>query len=987
MSTERCTPVGPDRPRPSHGWSEPTRVVLFAALAACCATVLFARVYQQFERVRVKVVRTEQGPSRGSIDIPLPDLSSLAGFSPAVILRAVNREGVATTVNLAIDDAELAPAVVLPPERTVRIDLSMSASAGLVLAGTRSGSHTLRLRGEGDWSLLYLEFANVHGFSGGFFSFVIVPFGSDHHDSPSAVASLLVFGVIFLLSFALLQRRLAPVRRAQIVLGVLVVFFFLTTLVLPMVSKYKVLLSGGAFWVCVATLYSPALVWACTLGGAALRQVGRITIDVWIPALLGLFARGSRMVPRLDRRQATTLGRTLDVFSLVALAVAYPVFDILSRSPEFFAARNSTVGNVIALVLALCVVLPTLIVGIELVLAKQSAKAAGALHVSVLVVLVLLLVMPWLKESDQLGTVAPPAIALAVGVVFGIGHYRTQATRLFVTALAPAVLVVPALFLLDEGVWDAVLPVEQPFTAAEIDQTPPIVFIVFDEFPLNSLLNEHREIDSGRYPSFSALAADAYWFRNATTVSGNTVFAVPAIASGKYPIEPRAVPTRRYYPNNVFTMLSAQYDITVFGRFLQLCPPEECEHDLNVPVESLSALLADLGIVWLHMVLPEGLTVRLPTIVGDWQGFARNRWQSRDRSRANEFDRFLATIDGSNGPRLYFLHTMLPHMPFEYVPSGRRYRGADYQGTLEQGARLFENASAAFADAVHQRHLLQVGFVDQLLGRLRDQLKAQEIYDEALIIITADHGASYREGRPRRGFREEDPADLLLVPLFVKVPGQESGIVSDRLVETVDILPTVASVLAIDTPVGVDGQSLIEFDLPEREKRTFIRRSQSRLRPTEVEDLTDVSALSLKRKVDRFGTGTSEGLYSVSGSAHLLGLDVGVHADGRGSDVRVRVGGRNQFREIDLTQELWPLLVQGTVESGGMQPVRLAVAMNGRVAATTESYTENGEWVFATLLPEEYLRHGTNDLQVFLIDDHEGNVVLRSTSGRRRERD
>ena len=52
--------------------------------------------------------------------------------------------------------------------------------------------------------------------------------------------------------------------------------------------------------------------------------------------------------------------------------------------------------------------------------------------------------------------------------------------------------------------------------------------------------------------------------------------------------------------------------------------------------------------------------------------------------------------------------------------------------------------------------------------------------------------------------------------------------------------------------------------------------------------------------------------------------------------------------------------------------------MNGRVAATTESYMESDEWVFATIIPEEYLRYGTNDLRVFSIDDQAGRLVLRS---------
>ena len=59
--------------------------------------------------------------------------------------------------------------------------------------------------------------------------------------------------------------------------------------------------------------------------------------------------------------------------------------------------------------------------------------------------------------------------------------------------------------------------------------------VVFDEFPLTSLLDEHYQIDSVRYPHFAALAEQSTWFRNATTVSGDTVVAVPSLLTGQYP--------------------------------------------------------------------------------------------------------------------------------------------------------------------------------------------------------------------------------------------------------------------------------------------------------------------------------------------------------------------------------------------------------------------------------------------------------------------
>ena len=106
-------------------------------------------------------------------------------------------------VRVFINDAEVARAV-LPPERTVRVDLNMAAGAGLALSIAPSGSRRLRVRGDGDgWSLHYLELANVHGVTHGFFGFVIVPFRSDRYDSASAMASLSLFGIVWVLSLAL----------------------------------------------------------------------------------------------------------------------------------------------------------------------------------------------------------------------------------------------------------------------------------------------------------------------------------------------------------------------------------------------------------------------------------------------------------------------------------------------------------------------------------------------------------------------------------------------------------------------------------------------------------------------------------------------------------------------------------------------------------------------------------------------------------------
>ena len=677
-----------------------------------------------------------------------------------------------------------------------------------------------------------------------------------------------------------------------------------------------------------------------------------------------------------------TWRRAADIFGLSALALAYPLFDVLSRSPEFFVARNNTVAHVVSLALIVCVFVPAVFVGLALGAARIHRRAGALVHSGVLTLLVIVMVMTWLNRVDGLSAGLSVPLAVALGVVFAVGYSRTDLVRLFVTALSPAILVVPSWFLLNEDVHESLVPTAENFATVALDETPPMVFIVLDEFPLSSLLDQDYAIDPGRYPNFAALAASSYWFRNATTVSSQTVWAVPAIVSGTYPLDRGAVPTRRYYPNNLFTVLSGRYDMTVFGRFLQLCPTSTCSYDLAMPAETAGRLAADSAIVLLHIILPEPLTRGLPTIVGDWRGFARAR-VTRDfgdhaepNQRHAEFDRFLATVEKGKDARLYFLHSLLPHMPFEYVPSGRRYEAPDYQAREVGGKRLFEAAGRVFVSTLYQRHLLQVGFVDALIGRLVERLREQEIYDKALLVVTSDHGASYHEGLPRRALTYGNEADIALVPLFIKLPGQQEGVVTDMNAQTIDILPTVADVLSIDLPFGVDGQSLLTGDGLGRAGKTFIQRNQTSIAVEPLGDLASENHASVDRKVSAFGSQTNDRLYGVGPFGYLLGADVSDLSVTEQRRVSLASSNLQNLDKVVRTEAQLPY-VSGVLETTRARAPHIAIALNGVIAATTESYRENGAWVFATMLFEDGLRDGENDVRVYTIRERaSGRVVL-----------
>src|SRR3954454_2694205 len=96
-------------------------------------------------------------------------------------------------------------------------------------------------------------------------------------------------------------------------------------------------------------------------------------------------------------------------------------------------------------------------------------------------------------------------------------------------------------------------------------------------------------------------------------------------------------------------------------------------------------------------------------------------------------------------------------------------------------------------------------YVDTLVGRLLDALRAHRVYDRAVIAVTADHGASFTTGRPRRPVNAANAGEIAPVPFFVKLPGQKDGRVDDRAVRTIDVLPTIAKAAGVRLPWRADG--------------------------------------------------------------------------------------------------------------------------------------------------------------------------------------
>jgi hypothetical protein len=453
----------------------------------------------------------------------------------------------------------------------------------------------------------------------------------------------------------------------------------------------------------------------------------------------------------------------------------------------------------------------------------------------------------------------------------------------------------------------------------------PVILVVFDEFPVDSLRTPDGRIDAARYPGFGRLARAATWFPNAFSVQDQTSHALPAILDGRHPRR-GARPVYSDHPDNLFTFLAGRgYRVTASEPFSSLCPPSICPE----------SILGGPG--------PPPFFLS---------------------KRAARFRNMLQAIRPMRRPLLIFQHQILPHQPWEFLPSGRRYRGDP--DPWERGL----SSPLGFHDAFlthqnQQRFLLQVGFVDRELGMLLDRLERTNLFERALIVVTADHGIGFDIGvSDRRAISQANLAEVAPVPFFVKAPRQRQSRVQRSYVHTIDVLPTIADVLGLKLTQQVDGRSAFArrgahtVRLPTFDISSWVAAS-----PAQLERARTANRLHQARL---FGVGRRS-VFRLGPRGDILGKGVDAF---RPETSAMRVSGLKADRTFGPESGHAPIWFTGRVLGG--QPGsthQLALAINESIAAVGRSFylRDSPSERFSLLIPEDALRPGPNHAALYEI--------------------
>lgn len=176
-------------------------------------------------------------------------------------------------------------------------------------------------------------------------------------------------------------------------------------------------------------------------------------------------------------------------------------------------------------------------------------------------------------------------------------------------------------------------------------------------------------------------------------------------------------------------------------------------------------------------------------------------------ARTNE--RLLGLLDGAEEERPWLLYAHYA------LSDATEPSETDQSGRLDPSERS-EARREYFAD---------IERADRALGSLLNELRERNAYDNTLVVLTANHGASlgqHADDDQRGGLYDE----VLRVPLVIKLPKNHTAAADLRratnvLARVVDITPTVLDVLDMDALPSVAGRTLI--DETERELTAEIR--------------------------------------------------------------------------------------------------------------------------------------------------------------------
>ena len=517
------------------------------------------------------------------------------------------------------------------------------------------------------------------------------------------------------------------------------------------------------------------------------------------------------------RSRGFSWGQMWALMGLTGFAISQPLLAVAGEDTTLFTFAGVSGWGLVAFALIVALVPPLVLWCVVLLAGRADDRLGDIVFVVISALLAGATAIQWAKtiaSLEQAWLLAAVGLMATAGFAGALLLARPVALWTRFTAVLPPIAVIlllvasPASDLLRSR---SAAPDRSDAADVGGEPLPSVVFVMLDELPLRSILAEDGTIDEIRFPNFAEFADESTWYRDYTVQAAGTIQSVPSILTSQEPMGKLPLWTR--HPDSLFSLLAPTHDLVAAEPVTQICGFSNCEiegaeHDQRGGIRSVLAQMRD---VWFDRVslgpLPEvdldqfaAAAVPLDPDVDERSG-ADGGPADRNAEAPGVVVDFIRAMEGSEIPSLAYLHLMLPHQPWMRYPDGRVFQGWTQLELAMDGIEQDEWTRTL----LKQAHLFQAEYTDRLLGELLDELRAQDLYDDALVVVTADHGVAFRGEQNLRAASAETMSSIAYVPLMVKSPGQDKGRIDDSNLMGIDLLPTIAAEVGVDIPWEVEG--------------------------------------------------------------------------------------------------------------------------------------------------------------------------------------
>lgn len=207
-----------------------------------------------------------------------------------------------------------------------------------------------------------------------------------------------------------------------------------------------------------------------------------------------------------------------------------------------------------------------------------------------------------------------------------------------------------------------------------------------------------------------------------------------------------------------------------------------------------------------------------------WDHYTNYIRESKSTEAENVFKEAGDWIEKNKDKRFFaYIQTIDPHVPYDAPEQFvSMYAKGNYEGQiaprktptqLAEAKRVPPKVTFTEADKQRLRDLYdaEVSYHDHYLGLFIERLKKLDLYDDAIFVVTSDHGEEFDE-HGSWGHGHSVYQELLGVPYIVRFPGVvPAGARIKQAVSTMSIFPTVLEAAGVKAPNTLENESVLSW--------------------------------------------------------------------------------------------------------------------------------------------------------------------------------